>query len=142
MAARIIHEQKSQQPEATSPDSNNNTLHPTTYTSPFVGPEKSCSWYNPLTPSKTEWSELTETFLYNWNIPSSELLQQPPELDAVTLKMEAECPSETSGETFTTRYPNPKYNHYLNMSCYRKMKTCVYKRIFLCCVYAFLQVLL
>jgi len=36
-AAQIIHEQKSHLPEATSPDSNSKTLHPTTYTSPFVG---------------------------------------------------------------------------------------------------------
>lgn len=57
-AAGIIHEQKSHPPDATLPNSNTNAhtnevhhLHPATYTSPFVDPEKGCSWYSevPLT---------------------------------------------------------------------------------------------
>jgi len=66
-----------------------------------------------------------QTFLYNQHSRSFRLLQHPPELYLVNLKMEAERYSETVEQTLSYKTVwKPEKDHYLNKNHRDGVKTC------------------
>ena len=70
-------------------------------------PIVSVQFLSPLLPFVALLAEFPHTFLHNWQVPSSQLIQHPPEPHLVTLKMETLVPLKRHKKISITQSKNP-----------------------------------